>query len=606
MQSLEKLFFAVGLKDQVSSPIGKIDKAIGGMKRNAVEGFTKIAGGSAGLYATGMALESILGPAKAMDRAIGEVKSLGVADKEIKALTETALQFSIKYGESATDFVRSSYDIQSAIAGLNNGELAKFTEASNLLAKATKADAGTITSYMGTMYGIFSAQANAIGKDNWVQQLTGQTATAVQMFKTDGQNMSAAFTSLGADGQAAGIQLSEQMAVLGTLQATMSGSEAGTKYRAFLTGVGNAQDKLGLSFTDSHGRMLPMVQILKQLQGQFGDTLDVAESDALKKAFGSDQAVGMIKLLMKDTGGLANNINALGKVTGMEKAQLMAKSMADPFEQMGAAVTAVKIGLGQVLLPAITPVIQAMTEGGATVTRWTHLFPNLTKVVGFAALGIMGVVAAFSMFAIVGGMAQLAAVGMTPAVWLLSASWGFFKTALLWSKGALLATHMQMVLMGPTMAAMKLGMFSAAGSVWSFTAALLANPMTWVVIGVVALIAAVAGLIIYWDELKAAFMDSSWGKGLMNIVSSMVGWFTSLGGVFDWVMDKLEVIPGIEFDRTEVPALESGRTLNVPSGGLQQQLGGGGSSTNYGDVHISGGSAMGPAELEEWQAMEGA
>ena len=45
----------------------------------------------------------------------------------------------------------------------------------------------------------------------------------------------------------------------------------------------------------------------------------------------------------------------------------------------------------------------------------------------------------------------------------------------------------------------------------AMSAALLANPVFWIVAGVIVLIAAVAGLIIYWDELKAAFGDTWWG-----------------------------------------------------------------------------------------------
>ena len=37
--------------------------------------------------------------------------------------------------------------------------------------------------------------------------------------------------------------------------AFMSGSEAGTKYKAFLSGVGSAQKELGLKFTDKSGNM---------------------------------------------------------------------------------------------------------------------------------------------------------------------------------------------------------------------------------------------------------------------------------------------------------------------------------------------------------------
>ena len=62
------------------------------------------------------------------------------------------------------------------------------------------------------------------------------------MFKTTGQQMSDAFTAVGANATSAGIGLSEQMAILGQLQATMSGGEAGTKYKAFLSGVGGSKE----------------------------------------------------------------------------------------------------------------------------------------------------------------------------------------------------------------------------------------------------------------------------------------------------------------------------------------------------------------------------
>ena len=75
--------------------------------------------------------------------------------------------------------------------------------------------------------------------------------SAVQMFKTDGTKMAQAFSALGSSATAMGADASEQMAILGTLQATMSGSEAATKYTAFLGGAVSVQDKLGLSFTDS-------------------------------------------------------------------------------------------------------------------------------------------------------------------------------------------------------------------------------------------------------------------------------------------------------------------------------------------------------------------
>ncbi len=123
-------------------------------------------------------------PAIEMDRALGEVKSLGVAESGLRKLSRAAVDFTMEYGGAAQDFVRASYDIQSAIAGLTDDELSRFTTASATVAAATKSSSQTITAYMGTMYGIFKDQADAMGKSKWVEQVAGQTATAVQMFKT--------------------------------------------------------------------------------------------------------------------------------------------------------------------------------------------------------------------------------------------------------------------------------------------------------------------------------------------------------------------------------------------------------------------------------------
>lgn len=476
MKRIEKLFVRLGLIDKATGPANKVFKTIDKINRRTQAGMAKVVSGGAGLYGVARSLKAMLSPSIEMDRAIGQVKSLDVADTSLKKLERTALRFSIRWGESATEFVSSAYDIQSAINGLTGVELSSFTNASGVLSKATKSDISTITDYVGTMYGIFQNQAAEMGKANWVNLLAGQTATAVQMFKTTGSEMSAAFVSLGADATSMKILMNEQMAILGTLQATMSGSEAGTKYKSFLAGVGKAQKTLGLEFTDSHGRMLPMIDILERIKGKFGNIDTVAKADLLQKAFGRKEAVGLIKLLMQDMGGLAKNIDKLGKVKGMNKAIEMANKMVDPYQRLEHGVNAVAISFGRVLQPALNPLIDSLTSGADTIVRWTELFPNLTKIIGTATLVVFGLVGVVSLFALIGGVAQLAVAGWN-TVMLIGT--GIMKV---WSLKANIAT----------------------AAAWLFNAALWANPVTWVVIGVVALIAALAAAVYWWDDITAA------------------------------------------------------------------------------------------------------
>ncbi|MGN7840815.1 phage tail tape measure protein [Pseudomonas sp. 22490] len=475
-----QLDFILRLVDQVTAPAAKVSKQLMDVAEVGKNGFMQMGAGVAGVVGTAYALQEAMAPALDQQRALGEVKSLGVAQEALDELNRKSLEFSVAYGENAQAFVRSAYDIQSAIAGLTGSQLSAFTNASNVLAKATKADAATVTSYVGTMYGIFKNQADAMGKAEWVENLAGQTALAVQMFKTTGQQMSDAFTAVGANATAAGIGLSEQVAILGTLQATMGGAEAGTKYKAFLSGVGAAQDKLGLSFTDSQGRMLPMLDILDKLKGKFGDTLTVAESDELKKAFGSDEAVGLIKLLMADTAGLAGNMEQLGKVKGMEQAEKMAQAMVDPWERFGSAVESVRIAFGQTLLPVLNPLMERLAGGAATLQRWVVMFPNIARWLGYITLGVLGLVAAAAGLTILGGLITVLSV--------------------------------------------------------------LASPIALIVVGVVALVAAVAAAIIWWDELKAAYGDTGWFQALMAVVSIGAALFSVLGAVLKLVWVALQQI----------------------------------------------------------------
>ena len=602
--SMEKLLMHVALVDQVTKPLQGITKEVQSSMEAGKQGMQNMATGGAGLVATGFAIQNALMPAIEMDRKLGEVKSLGVTDDALKQLQATALDFAAEYGKSATEFVGASYDIQSAIAGLSGDELSQFTKASGVLAAATKADTATITSYMGTMYGIFKNQATEMGKGEWVEQVAGMTASAVQMFKTTGSEMSSAFTSVGANATSAGIAMSEQMAILGTLQATMSGSEAGTKYKAFLAGVANAQDKLNLSFTDSQGQMLPMLDILDQLKGKYGDTLSVAESADLKKAFGSEEAVSMIKLLIEDTDGLAGSIEQLGQVQGMSKAEEMAGAMTDQWERLEASWFAVRAAVFGAILPSINAIVGSMANGLVYITGWTDEFPWLAEILGYVAiagLSLGGVVATLSLAMGIGQM--------------MSAGWAVTMTGL-----------------NSIMRLLRITTIASTAAAWLFNAALWANPITWVVAGIALLIGGVAAAIYWWDDLTAAFKDTAW--------------FDVIAGAIEGIVDLLNMIPGVDielgskvdtpevrsavqaernaptsiqpmaFDAPEMPTGNGGSIAEYKQPGAVPTLPPsmvqnvttthkpqGGNMNSYGDVYITAPNGMTPDQLAEWDEL---
>ncbi|MGX5834019.1 phage tail tape measure protein [Aeromonas piscicola] len=561
MAWMEKLMMQVALVDNATKPLAGINTQIDQISKAGRQGWANMAMGTTTVVAGAMAIQNVLGPAIEMDRALAEVASLDVHEKTLKQLSDTALRFSVDYGASASEFVRASYDIQSAIAGLEGNELPAFARASGVLAKATKADTATITNYMGTMYGIFEQQAKRMGKATWVEDVAGKTATAVQMFKTTGQGMTDAFKGIGANATAAGISMDEQFAVLGHLQATMGGGEAGTKFKSFLSGIGSAQKALGLQFTDSAGNMLPVLDVLDKLKARYGETLTIAGSDELKKAFGSDEAVSMIKLLMSNTKALSSSINALGNTHGMGKAEQMAAAMTDQWQRVESAWFAIRAAAFGAVLPAINQVVGAFADGADTVLRWARLFPHLTKAVSYATLAIVGLGMVTGVWLLLAGLAKLVTLG-----------WGIVMMGLL---APLKLLRGAMALMRTTVLLVNLAMY--------------ANPVLLIVGGILALVAAVALAIVYWDELYAAFsvltsfellgaffsgLAETFGplasQALIPIADTLGIIVTLLGQAWDWL--------GSFFGATEQASLgvdgvtDAGRRLGTVLGAVFEAL----------------------------------
>ncbi|MCX8983525.1 phage tail tape measure protein [Citrobacter portucalensis] len=636
-----QLDFTLSLINKITRPLKQAEAGIKGFASKTSQAFSNIAVGGAGLFGVGMGIKAVLQPAHEMNMALGEVRSLGIANDALNNLRDTALQFSIDYGTSASDFVRSSYDIAGAISGLSGNDLAAFTNASGILAKATKADAGTITSYMGTMYGIFSKDAEAMGNAKWVDDIASKTAYAVNIFKSDGVQMAGAFTALGAAAQSAGAGVSEQFGILGTLQATMSGSEAGTKYKAFLAGVGGAQKTLGLSFTDAAGRMKSTPEILDLIRGKYGDLSKVANADLVKKAFGSDEAVAMIKLLINNTDTLKSNITAIGNTKGLDYVVDMAKNMIDPWERLSAYMDAIRIVIGNTLLPTIYPLLNGVADTGKQFMRWQELFPHITKSIGLVVMAILGAAAAGATLNIMLGVGRLMMIAFratwivitlpvklfTAALWLCRGAMTVFQATLVFIRGAMLAY-----------------------SIATGAAGIATNLLLWPVLAVIAAIVALGVgaylLVTHWDSVTAAF-SAGWqsiAEGWLGIcdyfsavspMAAIQGVVSGIGELFSglwdsvkvmfsntwsWIIDKLNMIPGISIDAGSALPAASAVGPDLLTGGTTQGVGrngvlasgavNGGQTTidqrrTYGSTTIQVQQMPTPGQMREWQETQG-
>jgi hypothetical protein len=244
----------------------------------------------------------------------------------------------------------------------------------------------------------------------WATAFSGAMAQTVASFKTNGTQMADAIKNIGAVAAASNIPLNEQLAVLGQLQTTMPGSEAGTLYKAFIMKAAEAGDELGLSFTDTSGRLKGVVPILQEIKRQFPDLSNAAAQVKLKKAFGSDEAVKFLLQMSAGMESLEGNIQSVGRA--MKTGTAVTEQMADAMNQdIGARFLLLRQQmanlseiLGRTLLPVVTPVINGVSRFILFLQRMAKSMPGVTRVV-------LGLSMALGTILVVAG-AVTAAVGM--------------------------------------------------------------------------------------------------------------------------------------------------------------------------------------------------
>jgi TP901 family phage tail tape measure protein len=650
-----RLAFILSLTDKVTAPLGKVKMGFSDLAEKSEKNIKTMGLGLGGMVGAGVAITQSLAPALEMNRALGEVKSLGVAEDALNALNRKSLEFSVAYGANARDFVASAYVIEGAIKGLAGDQLATFTNTSNLLAKATKSDADTMTAYVGTMYNLFKGQADAMGKSEWVEKLGGQTALAVQLFRTDGAQLKDAFKEVGSIATTFGVDLAEQFAVIGSLSSTMEGGDAGGIYKSFFENIGGASEKLGLKFVDQNGKLLPMLDILGKLEGKFGDLNSASTGAKLIEAFGGEGA-RVITALTKDTERLRNGMDRLGKVRGLENAENMAKSMVDPWQKFASAVEALRIAFGQVLIPILAPLMDKLVAIGATLSRWTQLFPNIARVIGITTLTVFGIIAAMSALTLVIGISRMTWLGMM-TVWKVVQLLNLRTAAsFVLQKLAILAYIAVIYLLSAGLAIVRGVMLMWQGAIWLVNAALLANPVVLIVAGVVALVAAVIAAVYYWDEWTAALLNSDAFKWVSDQFKTLSDWFNSMGGwsamakgawdsivgvfykAINSLIEMINSIPGVNIEarfggmpevpgvdaamtaantaeaaqkakqtiNAAIPSLSPARPSAVPPGGLLtriQNTSNQNKGTHVENVNIHTAKPITPLELENMVAM---
>lgn len=468
------------------------------------------------------ALTSILAPAADVDAAfarltVATAASAGHTAESLAAVRTAAIEWSTTHTQSAADFIAATQTmIQS---GLSQADAIQATNAALRLATATGGEAAATATNLATVF----KQVGDPTRDasSQIAALSDVLARAQQSFVGfDVSTLADPLKDAAPAAKAAKVSTEQLVAVLGQLSvAGIRGGESGAVFANVLNSLPAAADKLGFAVARTADGGTDLVATLAAIQAKFGDVQHMTPETAaaMQEAFGPDGFKGLSAILGQ-TGALQDSLGKLQTSAGAAaQAQATLENTTAAQAQIAQQqLDALKLSIAAGILPVIQAIMPTVTAAVQSFTGFAAAHPTLVAIAGavLALVVVVGTVAG-TVVSAVGAFAGFAGTLLTVGGSVLSAAA---------SIGASLI---------PVLG-------SAIASAWAFTAALLANPITWIVL---AIIAAVALIYVYWEPISGFFLKL-WGgikDGFVNawnalkaIWGAVVGFFT---GIFGEVRD---------------------------------------------------------------------
>jgi TP901 family phage tail tape measure protein len=392
------LTVAIKLNDQFTAPLRDIQKEtsntfdenrqgsfLSGIKASTVA----LAGmATAGVAAVGAGLTSAFNQAREFEAAMGDVSAATRASSEdMDALAQLARDMGATTSFSA---IEAAEGIQMlGMAGLSTDQIMSALPSTLSLAAAGGLELSAASDIATNIMDGLGLEA----KD--LTSIVDKLAITASNSNTNVEGLGEAFKMVASTGATAGVDIDDLSASLGLLASRgMSGSIGGTSLnaalRAMINPSGEAQkaiDRLGLTFMDSNDQMLPMADILDQLEEKQLSAKDTFE------IFGTEGARAISGL----RGAGVENLNAfIDKLQETGAASDMANRRLNTFDgasrMLSSALSELSISIGEQILPMATalindfllPAITNTNEFIKSVGGFGQMFSDaLAVIVGF-------------------------------------------------------------------------------------------------------------------------------------------------------------------------------------------------------------------------------
>lgn len=512
-EGLDKLEKKYEKLRRVSDTMGDIGKtsmvagaAIAAVDGAAIRAFSDLESSTA-------RLENALGTVHGMNPELGKLKAQ-IVDLGNK-LPGSSKDF--------TDLAESMLSLGMPATTLTGGAL-KAASALQVMFNQNPAETGKQFVQMANSMGIAGKDATAFA--DTIQRLKYASGLDLPEIATAIPYMGAGLKQLGLQGLDTSKQI---MTVMGALKKEgVEGSMIGTGFQEFFTRMAMVNPKERFATNGLRGdsfKKLESAGIHLQFfdgKGQFkGIYQAIGEMEKLK-TLPQNLRLEVLQQLFGETASKMANVD-LSKIKVMGERMLEQENIQKRLDRITATLagrwdavkgTAVNLAatMGERLAPSAGFVLDKINGLFSALQRFAAANPRL-------ASAIMVVVTALASLALVGG-------GGVFAIAKAIQTWMAFQKALLlistFSKGSFIPGLLKM---GGGIKTFAMAVWSSVPAIWAQTAALLANPFTWVVVGIVALVAAVILLWKNWDKVTAWFKSTwSWFQGLWAKVPGWIKW----------------------------------------------------------------------------------
>ena len=323
------------------------------------------------------------------------------------------------------------------------------------------------------------------------------------------------FKKLSETAKATGVEMSSLLSIAGQFDTFEAAAQATGKLNALLGGpMLNSVELL----TANEADRIEMLRQGVQQSGKNWKSMNRFEQQAIASAAGISDMTEAAKLFGTTDAEFSKNAAEQKNLAEMSaKAQSAQEKMNALMMQFAAHVAPV-VELLSTVLTFILDIVDAMGPFGKVITTAIMLFGLWQMAIAYwtiaTKLGIATQIEAMwtdiktLAIRIKNIAATWAGVVATQAqaLWtdIMTIKTRLMNTALQFSVATMFSWVAGVISAGVAMVASFLAPIGAAiAATWSFTAALLANPIGLIVVAVVALGAALVGLIVYWDELSA-------------------------------------------------------------------------------------------------------